>query len=890
MSGPSRSSSTSRASRQRDTTDSLSPNIPDEGYYEQRAEIPKWALRLSEEQRAELAVQLLQSVSPMVFSRAYARLTPLLQHRDFLAELPYELTVHLLSYLDEKSLMNVALVSKEWNRFASDNAVWKGIYARHGWTVNQDMIDWYLKGSELELASIVLEQEREQELEERALFTARSAVSNGKRRKVEDIDPKDDAAERSGDDYDMLQDVTAPYERYSDEDGDRKLQRFSPTQLDAQHHLDIDGVTHAPSESIAETTTAHSPDFDDASSPISIPPSSPISRDTSTSPDGSTSFSLAGTFGRSRGSSSMMRSPSMGQRQGRFSLPTNSFMPSLHRPRMPIYALGSNFMTPPSMLRKMSQRTSPPSPIRIPKPLTTISSPTSTPSRPSRFFGHQRSSSTDQQQQLPSQSATSGNQPLASPILSGGIPNGGPHSPTSKSLWSVIRHGVMGVSGSPAWPSLHVHRHSDPGDRNDGSSPHQDLHHHLTPSLPNWLSHFPIPLPSTSSRQNRHLGISPTSPAVASFSSPLISPNSADESPQPIRKRIEFIGSQAPFPSQILSPEVLQTHRDPVSGRATVNWKYLCMQRKLLEKNWTQGVHSARELPGHTEGIYCIQFDSYKVISGSRDTTIKVWDIRSGECVRTYPGHTASVLCLQYDETRIVSGSSDTSILVWDLESGQTLQRLDGHVDSVLSVRFEKDIVVSCSKDRTVKIWKISTGQLLRTLRGHRAAVNAVQFSPESAAPSPFRGSPRLVVSASGDKTIKVWSFETGECLRTLEGHARGIACIQFEGNVVVSGSSDQSIKIWDLSTGACVNTLAGHEGLVRTLQFAGGRIISGSYDETIKVWDQTSGRLLTDLGGRHSHRVFKLQFDDSKIVSCSQDQKIIIWDFAVGVDTTFLN
>ncbi|KAG0061833.1 hypothetical protein BGZ90_003360 [Linnemannia elongata] len=895
MSGPSRSSSTSRASHYREPTDSPSPNIPDEGYHEQRTEVPKWALRLSEEQRAELAVQLLQSVSPMVFSRAYARLTPLLQHRDFLAELPYELTVHLLSYLDEKSLQNVALVSKDWNRFTSDNAVWKGIYVRHGWTVNQDMIDWYLKGSELELASIVLEREQEQEHEDRVLFAARSAVSNGKRRKVVDIDPKDDAAERSGDDYDMLQDVVTPYERYPDEEGDRKLQRFSPTQLDPEHQIDIDNIetlAHAPSNPVEATTINSSDCYDDASSPISIPPSSPISRDASTSPDESSSFSFAGTFGRSRGSSSMLRSPSMGQRQGRFSLPTNSFMPSLHRPRMPIYTLGSNLMTPPSMLRKMSQRTSPPSPIRIPKPLTTISSPTLTSSRPSRFFGHQRSGSADQQQ-LGSQAAASSSQPLTSPILSGSIPNE-PHSPTStKSLWSVIRHGVMGVSGSPAWPSLHVHRHSDPGDRNDGSgaSSHQGMHFHHTPSLPTWLSHFPLPLPTASSRQNRQSASSPASPVTASFSNSTTNSNStADGSNQPIRKCIDFIGSQAPYPSQILAPEILQTHRDPISGRATINWKYLCMQRKLLEKNWTQGVHSARELPGHTEGIYCIQFDGYKVISGSRDTTIKIWDIRSGECVRTYSGHTASVLCLQYDDTRIVSGSSDTSILVWDLETGQIIQRLDGHVDSVLSVRFEKDIVVSCSKDRTVKIWKISSGQLLKTLRGHRAAVNAVQFSPESAAPSPFRGNPRLVVSASGDKTIKVWSFETGECLRTLEGHARGIACIQFEGNVVVSGSSDQSIKIWDLSTGACINTLAGHEGLVRTLQFAGGRIISGSYDETIKVWDQASGRLLTDLGGRHSHRVFKLQFDDSKIVSCSQDQKIIIWDFAVGVDTTFLN
>ncbi|KAF9928700.1 hypothetical protein FBU30_002171 [Linnemannia zychae] len=888
MSGPSRSSSTSRASRHRETSDSPSPNIPDEGYYEQRVEIPKWALKLSEEQRAELAIQLLQSVSPMVFSRTYHRLTPLLQHRDFLAELPYELTVHLLSYLDQKSLLNVALVSKAWNRFASDNAVWKGIYLRHGWTVNQDMIDWFLKGSELELVTMVHEQEQEQEHEDRMLFASRSEVSNGKRRKVIDIDTRDEIAERSGDDYDMLQDVTIPYERYPDEDGDRKMQRFSPIQLD------IDTPPHPPMDSIESTTVQPLECFDGASSPISIPSSSPTSRDTSTSPDGPTLFSLSGTFGRSRGSSSTMRSPTMGQRQGRFSLPTGSFMPTLHRPRMPTYTLGSSLMTPPSMLKKMSQRTNPPSPIRIPKPLTTISSFASTSARSSKFFGHQRASSTDQQQSG-SQAASSSSQlqPPASPILSDGIPNE-PHSPTStKSLWSVIRHGVMGVSGSQAWPSLHVHRHSDPGDRNDGSmSSHHDFHHHLhAPSLPTWLTHFPLPLASTSSR--RHSGMSPTSPMTSSFSSPAANPNSisttSDGSPRPIRKCIDYIGSEAPYPSQLLSPGILRTHQDPLTGRAKINWKYLCMQRKLLEKNWSQGIHSARELPGHKEGIYCIQFDSYKIISGSRDTTIKIWDIRSGECVRTYPGHTASVLCLQYDETRIVSGSSDTSILVWDLESGRILQRLDGHVDSVLSVRFEKDIVVSCSKDRTVKIWEISTGQLLRTLRGHRAAVNAVQFSPESASPSPFRGSPRLVVSASGDKTIKVWSFDTGECLRTLDGHARGIACIQFEGNVVVSGSSDQSIKIWDLSTGSCLNTLTGHEGLVRTLQFAGGRIISGSYDETIKVWDQESGRLLTDLGGRHSHRVFKLQFDDTKIVSCSQDQKIIIWDFAVGVDTTFL-
>ncbi|KAF9415811.1 hypothetical protein BGZ94_010389 [Podila epigama] len=360
----------------------------------------------------------------------------------------------------------------------------------------------------------------------------------------------------------------------------------------------------------------------------------------------------------------------------------------------------------------------------------------------------------------------------------------------------------------------------------------------------------------------------------------------------PVPRMIDALpvqGIDAPLPSEVLSPEVLQTHWDARTQQPCINWKHLYRQRKMLCRNWATGVHSAKLLPGHAEGIYCIQFDERKIVSGSRDNTIKIWNLATGACLRTYKGHSASVLCLQYDDERIVSGGSDSNIIVRDLQTGKIERWLQGHGDSVLSLRLEKDTVVSCSKDRTVKIWKISTGELVRTLTGHRAAVNAVQFSPESSTETYLGGHQRIVVSASGDRTIKIWSFETGECLRTLEGHTRGIACIQFEGNLIISGSSDKSIKIWDIARGECIRTLVGHEDLVRTLQFGNGRIISGGYDETIKIWDQETGAVVANLEGGHSHRVFKLQFNDSKIVSCSQDQKIVIWDFSVGIDTTFL-
>ncbi|KAI8603196.1 WD40-repeat-containing domain protein [Dissophora ornata] len=847
----------------------------------------------------ELAVQLLKSVSPSVFTKSYARLTPLFEYRDFLVLLPYELTVHLLSFLDEKSLATVALVSKAWNKCASDNTVWKGLYLKHGWKVNQDMVDWYLRWADLEEQWLL----GPKGMHPRIHFESESSLSRGKRKMMDHH--ISEATKRECDDYDMMEhtDPSAACE-YQLGDNDEETVHSHLGCFPSHPAFPEYALAHQHSEDIDMAPTPED-DYDSGSSPISMPSSSPTSPEPFASPERLTppeqspAFESGDMFAQTEGSSSSMRASSSSQRHGRFSLSNTAFIPSIHRPRMPMYALGSSLMTPPSMLKKISNRPSPPSPLRIPnfQGGGSSSSPSASSSRPSRFFGHQRSNSADQAR--PDSQPISPTTPVSPKTTNNNIPSG-PHSPlTTKSLWSVIRHGVMGVSGSSAWPSLHPHRNTDSNDHEHSSSSrshpmHQfHHHHHLSPSLPAWLMHLPSPLTSASSRYHRSSNSQHTSPAATSLPGPSVastSSNSAfDSQYPPIPKRIDYLGPNAPLPAEILSPGALKTHRHPITKRPMINWKFLCQQRKVLERNWNRGDHFPKELPGHTEGIYCIQFDDQKIISGSRDNTIKIWDLATGVCLRTYLGHTASVLCLQYDEDRIVSGSSDTTIIVWDLETGQVLRRLAGHADSVLSLRFEKDIVVSCSKDRTVKIWNISTGDMIRTLVGHRAAVNAVQFSPESAAPSPFLGSRRVVVSASGDKTIKIWSFETGECLRTLEGHARGIACIQFEGNLIVSGSSDRSIKIWDVARAECVKTLTGHDGLVRTLQFSGGRIISGGYDETLKIWDQETGKLLADMEGRHSHRVFKLQFNDSKIVSCSQDQKIIIWDFAVGVDMTFL-
>lgn len=196
-------------------------------------------------------------------------------------------------------------------------------------------------------------------------------------------------------------------------------------------------------------------------------------------------------------------------------------------------------------------------------------------------------------------------------------------------------------------------------------------------------------------------------------------------------------------------------HYNESTDTRFINWRRLYRNRSIIERRWREGKCKMKTFPPnnnalmdmHLEGIYCIQFDDNKIISGSRDHTIKVWDMRTGECRRTLLGHSASVLCLQYDDRYIISGSSDATMIQWDVATGEIMRTFFGHDKSVLNLRFRGNRIVSCSRDCTLRIWDLESGTTIRILRGHRAAVNAVQFAHDR------------LVSASGDRTIKLWDM-----------------------------------------------------------------------------------------------------------------------------------
>ncbi|EPS40302.1 hypothetical protein H072_5890 [Dactylellina haptotyla CBS 200.50] len=376
-------------------------------------------------------------------------------------------------------------------------------------------------------------------------------------------------------------------------------------------------------------------------------------------------------------------------------------------------------------------------------------------------------------------------------------------------------------------------------------------------------------------------GQQPTPPT--SFQSTYTTPDEEDLYPSPFvpqHANPAFMASPSADPANITSITTYGlTH-------PRLNWAFVFRNRKRLEENWQKTKYVSFQMPdpayaheGHSECIYTIQHSAKYLLSGSRDRSIKVWNIHTRRLVKSLTGHEGSVLCLQFDDSAhedvIFSGSSDTNIIVWKFSTGERVKTITkAHSESVLNLRFNKKYVVTCSKDKYVKVWsreqmqcgepefdaavrQIQLGNnrliepsqlphyiqlaghsqptkdlppltLIHTLVGHNAAVNAIQLNGDE------------VVSASGDRLIKLWNLKTGHCEKTYVGHKKGIACIQYDGVKIVSGSSDKSIRVWDKESRAEIARLEGHTGLVRTVQAGGprnARIVSGGYDETIRIW-----------------------------------------------------
>ncbi|HLO14565.1 MAG TPA: AAA family ATPase [Anaerolineales bacterium] len=312
--------------------------------------------------------------------------------------------------------------------------------------------------------------------------------------------------------------------------------------------------------------------------------------------------------------------------------------------------------------------------------------------------------------------------------------------------------------------------------------------------------------------------------------------------------------------------------------------------RSVLLDNSQTHPNALQYLRGHTHFVKSVALspDGKILASGSRDDTIILWDMETGQPIgQPLVGHTGSVDSVAFspDGRMLASGSEDTSIILWDVETRQPIGKpLISYMKYVFSVAFSPDGKMLAAASQDIFLWDVKTGQPIgEPLSGHTDSVNSVVFSPDG----------KTLASGSDDTTIMLWNVETRQPIgEPLRGHSDEVWEVAFspDGKMLASASKDNTIMLWEVEwRHPFPEPLSGHTDSVTSVEFSpDGKILaSGSYDNTIILWNVESRKPIGEPLSGHNDFVTSVVFspDGKMLASGSVDTTIILWE----VDTVGL-
>ena len=320
-------------------------------------------------------------------------------------------------------------------------------------------------------------------------------------------------------------------------------------------------------------------------------------------------------------------------------------------------------------------------------------------------------------------------------------------------------------------------------------------------------------------------------------------------------------------------------------------------------------------LKGHEKGIESLAFspDGKSFATASSDRTVKLWNFVTGEQLATYQWHTGRssgsyVESIEFSpdgNTIATAASRENTVRLWDVSTGQLQLILEGHTSTfgATDVAFAPDgktLASAGGNDKVARLWDIARGESRAVLRGHKGEVLSVAFSPNG----------ETLATSSADRSVKLWDVATGEELATLRRHSDEVLSVAFspDGKTLASSSADKTVKIWDIDGKALRASLKkkpsasppaqgspklrvrlyGHSdvslGSVSAMAFSpDSKMLAtagGHSDVSVRLWDVQTGQLRADLGGYTTYTPFISFIADGKtLVTGSSDGTIKLWD-----------
>ena len=294
-------------------------------------------------------------------------------------------------------------------------------------------------------------------------------------------------------------------------------------------------------------------------------------------------------------------------------------------------------------------------------------------------------------------------------------------------------------------------------------------------------------------------------------------------------------------------------------------------------------------ISGHGEAILATSFSpasSSTMVSGSGDSTARIWDCDTGTPLHTLKGHTSWVLAVSYSPNNafVATGSMDDTVRLWEAKTGKALGNpMKGHTKWITNLAWEpyhlqgkgRPRLASSSKDCTVRIWNVVSKTIDMVLSGHKGTVSCVKW-----------GGLGKIYTSSHDKTVKVWNAKDGTLAQTLSAHAHWVNHLALSTDFVLrTAFHDQLEKVPSTEEGKVRLAKERFEGAARVGGAVVERLVSASDDFTMYLWEPATSQKPTARLLGHQKQVNHVTFspDGAYIASAGFDNHVKLWNARTG-------
>jgi len=292
-------------------------------------------------------------------------------------------------------------------------------------------------------------------------------------------------------------------------------------------------------------------------------------------------------------------------------------------------------------------------------------------------------------------------------------------------------------------------------------------------------------------------------------------------------------------------------------------------------------------LVGNQEKAFDVAFhaDGRLLASAGQDGVVRLWNVQTGDLLKSIPGESDVVNCVDFDSQRgLLAWAGRTGVLViWDMKAERVRCILEGDM-STRSIRFSPNgqMLATVNGDLgKVAIWEIAQRQCVWEDTSHLGTAKPTG-DVWYAICLGFSRDGTLFASGGEEATCMIWDAKTKQCRHVLREGRAPIRSLDFspDGTVLATGGRDGFARLWNTTTGTLEQVIPGFGGSI-AFSPDGSLLVSAGGSRLVRLWDVKAEQALATEGRGHTDVIDDVAFspDGTMVASASHDGTVRLWE-----------